>query len=55
MSHVSDSAEFSMSREGSLLYAPGRLSGPDRRVVWIDRDGRTEPLIETPCPSGKDA
>ena len=48
MSHVSDSAKFSMSREGSLLYAPGRLSGPDRRVVWIDRDGRTEPLIETP-------
>ena len=48
MSHVSGSAEFSISREGSLVYAPGRLSGADRRVVWLDRDGRTEPLIETP-------
>ena len=30
------------------MYAPGGSWGNDYRVVWVDREGRTEPLIETP-------
>ena len=40
-------AEFSLSRNGTLIYAPGGSWGDDRRVVLVDRDGGVEPLIET--------
>ena len=39
-------ALFSISRDGSLLYTPGDFWGDDRRVVWVDREGRSQPLIE---------
>jgi Tol biopolymer transport system component len=37
-------AQFSMSDTGSLVYVPGgnQLSG--ETLVWVDRDGRDEPL-----------
>ena len=41
-------ADFSMSREGSLLYAAGNSWGDDFHVVSVDREGRSQPLIETP-------
>ena len=41
-------AEFSVSPDGSLLYAPGDSWGDDHRVVWVDREGRSKPLIEAP-------
>ena len=41
-------AEFRISANGSLLYAPGGAWGSDYRVVLVDREGRSEPLIETP-------
>ena len=41
-------AEFGLSRDGTLIYAPGDSWGDDHRVVWVDRDGDVEPLIETP-------
>ena len=41
-------AEFSVSRNGSLLYARGESWGEENRVVWVDREGQTQQLIETP-------
>ena len=41
-------AEFDVSREGTLVYAPGDAWGADDRVVWVDRKGRSQPLIEAP-------
>jgi len=43
-------AAFDISREGSLLYAPGRERKEERQVVWVDRLGRSQPLIEKPRP-----
>jgi serine/threonine-protein kinase len=44
------SAAFALSHEGSLLYAPGGARQEERKVVWVDRLGRSEPLIERPRP-----
>jgi serine/threonine-protein kinase len=43
-------AAFALAENGSLVYAPGLSRTNDARVVWVDRDGRVEPLIETPRP-----
>jgi len=40
-------AKFAISRVGSLLYTPGSQWESRRRVVSVDRAGRTEPLIES--------
>jgi serine/threonine-protein kinase len=39
------SAEFSLSREGSLLYAPGAVYGTSEQVVSVDRAGVATPLV----------
>ena len=44
----SGNADYSLSRDGTLLYAPGDAWGNTNRVVWVDRQGRTRPLIDTP-------
>ena len=41
------SASFSFSREGTLSYVP--WGGPSR-IEWVDREGRTETILETPKP-----
>ncbi len=54
-------AAFSISRSGSLLYAPGNPWGVDLRVVLVDREGKSKPIIETrrafdfpkPSPDGR--
>ena len=46
-SPVYGNAQFSVSRDGSLLYAPGGSQRYDRRVLSVDREGRSQPLIET--------
>ena len=38
--------EFSISRDGSLFYAPGLPMGVGYRIVWVDRDGTVAPLLE---------
>jgi serine/threonine-protein kinase len=45
-------AQISFSAKGSLLYATGSV--PERRysLVWADRGGRLEPLLETARPYG---
>ena len=44
------SAEFSIALDGSLIYAPGRSWEEENLIVWVDRTGRSEPLIDTPRP-----
>ena len=48
ISSVNGPAEFSVSRDGSLIYAPGDSRGDNHRVLWVDREGQAQPLIETP-------
>ena len=38
--------DFSVSREGTLVYAPGSPRNVNRKLVWVDREGRTEPVID---------
>jgi serine/threonine-protein kinase len=47
-SAIGGGAEFALAENGSLVYAPGLSRTGDLRVVWVDRDGRVEPLMETP-------
>ena len=37
-------AQFSISRNGTLVYIPTNLSSTDRRLVWVRRDGSADPL-----------
>ena len=41
-------ADFCLSRDGTLLYAPGDAWGESDRIVWVDRQGQSQPLIDTP-------
>jgi eukaryotic-like serine/threonine-protein kinase len=41
------SAAFGVSREGSLVYVPGKLRGTDRRLVRVNRAGETRPLLDS--------
>jgi len=36
MSVAAGNAEFGLSRDGALLYAPGGIEGVDRQIVWLD-------------------
>ena len=47
MSALAGNAEFGLSRDGALLYAPGGMEGAARQIVSVDRRGQTEPLVET--------
>ena len=38
-------ASFGVSNDGSLVYVPSGL--PERRLVWVDREGKVQPLTET--------
>jgi Tol biopolymer transport system component/tRNA A-37 threonylcarbamoyl transferase component Bud32 len=42
----SGSADFGVSRDGSLVYVPGRPRGTDRRVLRVDRTARSRPLMD---------
>jgi serine/threonine protein kinase len=37
-------ADFSLSRNGTLVYAQGGVTGNDYELVWVDRHGRAKPL-----------
>ena len=43
----SGSAEFGVSKTGSLMYLPGG-SGSSRTLVWVDGNGEEEPIGMTP-------
>jgi serine/threonine-protein kinase len=42
----SDSGQFSVSRNGTMSFVPGGRQGPGRRLVRVDREGKSEPLME---------
>jgi eukaryotic-like serine/threonine-protein kinase len=37
-------AQYSVARNGTLVYIPSDISSADRKLVWVGRDGRAEPL-----------
>jgi serine/threonine-protein kinase len=37
-------AHYSLSPSGTLAYAPGVILGGRRELVWVDRQGREEPI-----------
>jgi serine/threonine-protein kinase len=39
-------SQFSVSETGTLIHAPASLLQPPREVVWVDRHGREEILLE---------
>ena len=41
---LNGSGNFAVSGNGTLVYVAGRASGGARRLVWVDRTGREEPL-----------
>lgn len=43
-----DVAQIDVSETGSLVYVPG--TGPEETLVWVDRQGREEPV---PLPTGR--
>ncbi len=40
-------AHYSLASDGTLAYAPGMVLGGDRKLVWVDRDGK-ELLLPLP-------
>ena len=42
-------ADFDVSQTGTLVYVPAGFSSRLRTLVWIDRDGREEPLSTPPA------
>src|SRR5207245_2665953 len=41
-------AQFSVSGDGALIYLPGGIADPEASLVWVDRNGATEPLPVAP-------
>ena len=47
--HSSDRGNpFDVSRNGTLVYHPGRATDRTWPIVWLDSSGKTEPLVSTP-------
>jgi serine/threonine-protein kinase len=45
-------ANFGLARDGALVYATGSgQSGGQRTLVWVDREGREDPLPDIPTNS----
>jgi serine/threonine-protein kinase len=41
---MNEGAHFAVADTGDLVYLPGNPQRYDRRLVWVDRDGRVAPL-----------
>ena len=49
MTHASGAANFSVSRRGTLVYAPARVGdNTARSLVWVTRQGIEEPIAASP-------
>ncbi|MEE8256806.1 MAG: hypothetical protein V3R60_02855, partial [Acidobacteriota bacterium] len=46
-SQGAESAQFDLSQTGTLVYLTGAAGG-ESTLVWVDREGKREPLLETP-------
>lgn len=49
MSANTGAANFDLSEHGDLVYVPGPVEGGRRRLVWVDRSGKEEPLPLPPA------
>lgn len=45
-----EGAQFAVSDAGTLAYVPHRTRRYERRLVWVDRQGKVEPLPAAPRP-----
>jgi len=50
MSRNSGVANYDISGNGNLVYIPGVVDKGERTLMWVDREGRTEPLKLPPRP-----
>jgi serine/threonine-protein kinase len=49
MSATTGAADFALSGNGTLVYAPGGVAfGPIRSLTWVNRQGREEPIKAPP-------
>jgi len=44
MTATTAGAHYALAADGSLVYVAGRNGQPRSRLVWVDRDGREEPI-----------
>ena len=44
-------AQFAVSDDGTLAYVPGDLSANQRRLFWVDRTGKVQPIDLPPAQS----
>jgi serine/threonine-protein kinase len=44
LSQLTGSAQYSVSRTGSLIYVPGNMQAVERRLMWVTRNGTEEAL-----------
>ena len=52
---ASGAANFDVAEDGTLVYVPATLDGPntsERRLVWVSRDGREQPIASPPRAYG---
>ena len=50
---ASGAVDFDLARDGSLVYVAGSIAGGlGRTLVWVDRQGRAEPVAAEPRPYG---
>jgi serine/threonine-protein kinase len=42
------SAQYSVSRNGTLVYVPSTVSSTDRQLVWVTRDGSVAEMLKAP-------
>jgi eukaryotic-like serine/threonine-protein kinase len=49
MSSNTGAAYFTLSDRGDLAYVPGPAEGGERRLVWVDRTGKEEPVPLPPA------
>ena len=49
MSRNTGAAHYALSKRGDLAYVPGTAEGGRRTLVWVDRNGKPEPLPLPPA------
>jgi serine/threonine-protein kinase len=48
LANFTGAAQFTFSDLGALVYVSGNSSGMNRTLVWVDREGKEEPLAVEP-------
>ena len=45
-----EGAQFAVSEAGTMAYTPNHTRRYEKRLVWVDRQGKVEPLAASPRP-----